>query len=296
MGGPRKLRDALIALLRGAPLGVLLACAACAGSPGEPVAAVSFEVDTTQAPVGGVIEATFTFSVLPNAVFDEDYRVFVHVLSDAGELLWTDDHCPPRPTTQWEPGDKVAYTRAILVPEHPYLGDVDVHIGLYSADDGTRRPLMGEHVGLLAYRVGGLRLLPSAENIALTYASGWHPAEMDSSGRRWRWSGKVGTIRFENPSRDSLLYLSVGGVENRNGAPRVLTISVGDRVVDRVELVSDEMFHRIPLSASLLGDVGEIELRLEVDHVFVPAEQPASDSADDRALGVQLLAAHVAHG
>lgn len=296
MHGQRShLHRVLITPLRGAALGLLLGFTACSGSgSGEPVAVASFEVDTTHAPIGSLIEATFTFSVLPNAVFDEDYRVFLHVLNDAGELMWTDDHFPPRPTTQWEPGDTIEYTRTILVPVHPYLGDVDVNMGLYSAEDGTRRPLDGEHIGQLAYRVGGLRLLPPAENIELSYTSGWYPVEMDPSGGQSRWSDKVGAILFQNPRTDSLLYLSLGGFESWNDEPRTLTISVGGRLVDRVEIVpSEDVLHRIPLSASLLGDASEIELRLEVDRVFVPAEQPDSKTADDRALGVLVLGAYV---
>ena len=286
---------ALATPLRGAALGVILGFTACSGpGSGDPVAVVSFEVNTTHAPVGSPLETTFTFSVLPDAVFDEDYRVFLHVLDDAGVLMWQDDHDPPRPTTQWEPGDTIVYTRTILVPEHPYLGDVDIHMGLYSEADGTRRPLDGEHMGLLAYRVGGLRLLPQAENIVLSYTSGWYPVEMVPSVGQGRWSDKVGTILFENPRTDSLLYLTMGGFERWNGEPRNLTISIGDRLVDRVDLIpGEDALHGIPLSASLLGDASEIELRLEVDRVFVPAEQAGSETADDRALGVLLLGAYV---
>ena len=290
-----RVHKVLSTLLRGAALSLLLGFTTCSGSsPGEPLAVASFEVDTTHAPVGSVIEATFTFFVLPNAVFDEDYRVFLHGVDAAGELIWTDDHYPPTPTTQWEPGDTIEYTRPILVPVHPYLGNVDVNMGLYSEEDGSRRPLDGEHIGQLAYRVGGLRLLPVAENIELSYTSGWHVAEMGSSDGQRRWSDKVGTILFENPRTDSLLYLSLGGFEGWNGESRTLAISIGDRLADRVEIApSEDVLHRIPLSASLLGNAGEIELRLEVDRVFVPAEQPGSDSTDDRALGVLVLGAYV---
>lgn len=282
------------ALVRGAALGVLLGFTACSwlGS-GEPVAVASLDLDSTHAPVGSLIEATLTFSVLPNAVFVENYRVFLHVLDDGGELMWTDDHYPPTPTTQWEPGDTIGYTRTILVPLQPYLGDVDINMGLYSAEDGKRLPLDGGHVGQLAYRVGELRLLPATENIELSYTSGWYPVETGPSGQS-RWSDKVGVIRFENPRTDSLLYLTLAGFDGWSGEPRTLTISIGDRLVDRVEIVpSEDVLHRLPLSASILGEASEIELRLEVDRVFVPAEQPDSKTADDRALGAHVLAAYV---
>ena len=279
---------------RGAALGVLLVAVACSG-PGsiEPVAVPSFEVNTTHVPIGSPFEITLTFSVLPNAVFDEDYRVFLHFRNDAGELMWTADHYPPRPTTEWKPGSTIEYTRTILVPLSPYLGDADVYIGLYSMQDGTRLPLDGEHVGQLAYRVGKIRLLPQAENIRLSYTSGWHLLEYDSAGVQWRWSEQVGVILFNNPRRDLRLYLSLEGEAAWDDEPRTLRVSVGDRLADRFEIVSGSVVREIPLGASILGDTNEVELRLEVDRTFVPAELPHSDNPDTRTLGVRVRGAYL---
>ena len=282
----------LNAPLRGAALGLLLTSLACSG-PGsaEPMAVPSFEVETSHVPIGSPVEATLTFTVLPNAVFDEDYRVFVHFLSDDGEVMWTADHYPPIPTTEWESGVTIEYTRKFLVPASPNLGDTDVHMGLYSVENGTRLPLAGDHVDRLAYRVGELRLLPQTQNSRLWYRSGWHVLEHTSTGRQWRWSEKVGVILFDNPRRDSLLYLNLGGVEAWDDEPRTLTVSVGDRLADRFQVVPGDVVREIPLSAALLGDTKEVELRLEVDRTFVPAELPNSDNPDTRALGVRVLEA-----
>ena len=280
--------------LRGAALGLVLVSVACSG-PGaaEPVAVPLFEVNTPQVTIGSPVEITLTFSVLPNAVFDEDYRVFLHFRSEDGELLWAADHYPPRPTTEWKPGGTIEYTRTILVPLYPYLGDANVYMGLYSMQDGTRLPLDGEDVGQLAYRVGKIRVLPQAENVRLSYSSGWHLLEYDSTGVQWRWSEKVGVILFNNPRRDSLLYLSLDSEEAWDDEPRTLTVSVGDRLADRFEILPGNVVHEIPLSASLLGDTNEVELRLEVDRTFVPAELPHSDNPDTRALGVRVRGAYL---
>jgi len=281
--------------LRRAALVLLLVSVACSGAgSADPVAVPSFEVNTTRVPIGSPVEATLTFSVLPSAVFDEDYRVLLHFLSDDGELMWAADHYPPRPTTEWKPGGTIEYTRTILVPLCPYLGGADVHVGLYSREDGTRLPLDGDHVGQLAYRVGELSLLPPAETTRISYRSGWHLLEYDSTCVRWRWSEKVGVIVFENPRRDSLLYLNLDHVEAWDDEPRTLTVSVGDRLVDRFEIVPGNVVQEIPLSASLLGDTNEVALRLEVDRTFVPAQLPRSDNPDTRALGVRVLGAHLA--
>ena len=101
-------RSSRPAPFRGAALGLLLLSVACGSA--EPVAVPSFETNTTQVPIGGPVEATLTFSVLPGAVFEEDYRVLLHFLSDDGELMWVADHDPPRPTTDWQPGGTVEYT------------------------------------------------------------------------------------------------------------------------------------------------------------------------------------------
>ena len=280
--------------LRAAALGVLLASVVCS-SPGstEPVAVPSFELNMTHVPIGSPIEATFTFFVLPNAVIDEDYRVFLHFLSDDGELIWAADHDPPRPTTEWKPGGTIEYTRTILVPPCSYRGDTDVSMGLYSMEDGTRLPLEADHAGQLAYHVGQLSLLPSTKHVRLLYRSGWHALEGDATCVRWRWSEKVGVIVFDNPQQDSRLYLNLDSGEDWDDQPRTLTVTVGDRLAARFEIVPGNVVHEIPLSASLFGGSNEVELRLEVDRTFVPADLPHSDNLDARVLGVRVLGAYL---
>ena len=65
-----------------------------------------------------------------------DYRVIVHFLDADEELMWTDDHNPAMPTTQWKPGQTVEYTRTMFVPVYPYIGTATVRMGLYSPSDG----------------------------------------------------------------------------------------------------------------------------------------------------------------
>jgi|TARA_B100002003_G_scaffold250008_1_gene287884 hypothetical protein len=282
----------LLRSLAGVTLGLLLVSVACSGP--EPVAVPSFEVDPSLAPIGSPVEATLTFSVLPNASFDEEYAVFLHFLNDDGEVMWATDHYPPIPTTEWKPGETIAYTRPIMVPLCPYVGDANVHIGLYSVDSGTRLPLEGDEGGRLAYRVGGLRLLPPMENIRFSFISGWHLLEHDSTCVQWRWSEKVGVISFDNPRRDSQIYLNLDNGMVLGGEPRTLVVSVGDRPVVRIEVVPGNVVHQIPLGASLLGDTDSVELRLEVDRTIVPAEMPRLDNPDTRVLGVRVLGAYLA--
>ena len=63
----------------------------------------------------------------------------VHVVDTDEELMWTDDHNPPVPTTQWKPGQTVEYTRTMFVPIFPYVGDAGIHIGLVFDDRSEAR-------------------------------------------------------------------------------------------------------------------------------------------------------------
>src|SRR5262245_63074236 len=81
-----------------------------------PVAAPTLTLSHDRAPAGSPLELTYKFVVEPNAAFDQDYRVFVHVVDADEEQMWTDDHNPPTPTSQWKPGQTVEYTRTLFVP------------------------------------------------------------------------------------------------------------------------------------------------------------------------------------
>src|SRR6478752_1185275 len=76
-----------------------------------PVATPSLTLSHDRAPAGSPLELTYKFVVPNDARFAEDYRVFVHVVDTDEEQMWTDDHNPPVPTSQWKPGRRSS-TRA----------------------------------------------------------------------------------------------------------------------------------------------------------------------------------------
>ena len=80
---------------------LLVLAAGCAGTTGGPsVAMVSMGLDRATVPLGGPLEMTLRFTVSPDLMpMTEDYRVFVHLVDDNGEQIWTDDHDPPTPTS-----------------------------------------------------------------------------------------------------------------------------------------------------------------------------------------------------
>lgn len=94
-------------------LALLLAAfaAACGGSGGAepPVASANVTLSRQRVALGSPVELAYEFQVAEGAAFDQDYRVFVHFVDADDELMWTDDHVPPTPTSQWKAGQVVKY-------------------------------------------------------------------------------------------------------------------------------------------------------------------------------------------
>ena len=101
--------------------------------------------------------------------------------------MWTDDHEPAVPTSQWKPGQTVEYTRTVFVPIYPYVGEAGVQMGLYSAKRRQAAAARRARTAASARtRSAQLQLLPQTENIFLIFKDGWHPAEAardNSDGR-----------------------------------------------------------------------------------------------------------------
>ena len=270
---------------------VLIALSAgCADSAGPAVATVSMRLDRSTVPLGGPLEMTLRFTVSPDLrPLTEDYRVFVHVMDDNGEQIWTDDHDPPTPTTDWRPEQVIEYSRRIMVPLYPYIGQASITVGLYSTQTDERLPLAGDHLGQLEYRVASIAFTPQHESSFLVYEDGWHGAEFDPNGQAsWRWTSGEGVISFQNPRSDARLMLEVEGRPALFETPQVLTLAVGERVLEElpVELPDRLVVDRI-LSAADLGDDEIVRLRIAVDQTFVPAERNLG--GDNRELGIRVL-------
>ncbi len=303
--------------MTGTPSLRLLVCAALAasglpgltcarGAPAErPLATPSISIDHESAPAGSPIEITYRFVVAADARFDGDHWVMVHVVDADEELMWTDDHQPPVPTTRWNPGETIAYTRTIFVPIFPYIGDATIHVGLYRCsapptcngpNDQTRLPLSGDHAGQRAYRVGHLNLLPQSENLFTVFKDGWHPAEVagDNTGVEWQWTKKEATLGFRNPKRDVKFVLDLDNPGGRLTGPQRVRVSVGDQPVEEFTLEPDErVLRKMTLSAVHFGAEEIAEVRISVDKTFIPAELEAGRSRDPRELGVRVFHAFV---
>ena len=281
-------------------LGVLLICVsvpACQREADTAPALVTPTVTLSRSDVGvgTPIEMTYHFEVAPGATLGEDYLVFVHFVDADRELMWTDDHMPPVPTSQWKPGAPVEYSRTVFVPKFPYAGEASVELGLYSAATGERVPMAGDNQGQRSYRVAGLTMGTQTNNLFVVFKDGWQDAEISNEGAgiEWQWSKKAGIVAFRNPKRDAVFYLQVDQPVPQVGMQHV-DVRMGDAVIDSFDLPPGELvLRKIPLTQEQFGDEETGEITIEAEKTFVPAEMPELKSNDARELGVRVMRAYL---
>jgi hypothetical protein len=269
-----------------------VALAGCRGKqetePAVATPSVTFSKD--RVPIGSAVTLTYKFAVAPNASFDKDYWVFVHVLDPDGEQMWTDDHQPPVPTKQWKGGETVEYKRTIFVPNYPYIGGAVVRLGMYDQPSGKRLVLNAPEASRREYIVSKLQILASSANIFVMYRDGWHPAENDVKNpqNEWQWTKKTATLSFKNPKKDSTLYLQYDARVDLFTPPQQVTLKIGDQEVGR--FTADSKFLKIltfPLTTAQLGTSDMVDLVIDVDRTFKPG------GTDPRELGFRVFHVYV---
>lgn len=275
---------------------LVVSCAAlvagCRGKQeAEPAVAtpsVSFNKD--RVPIESAVTLTYKFVVAPNATFDKDYWIFVHVLDPEGEQMWTDDHQPPTPTSQWKAGQTVEYKRTIFVPNYPYIGEAAVRLGMYDPPSGARLVLNAPEASRREYVVTKVQILASSENIFLIYKDGWHPAEVDVKNpqNEWKWTKSAATISFRNPKKDSTLYLQYDARPDLFTAPQQVVLKIGGQAV--AQFAADSRaptLKTFPLTTAQLGSGDIVDMVIEVDQTFKPG------GGDPRELGIRVFHAYV---
>lgn len=253
-----------------------------------PVATAALTLNRERAAIGSPLTLTYRFN--PARKIEGNYWVFLHVLDQEAERLWGDDHQPPVPTSTWEPGKPVEYSRTIFVPNFPYIGPAQIRIGLYMPSTGERLPLSGTDVSRREYLVGKLQILPQSENIFLIYKDGWHTAEIhpQDPSIEWQWTRKTATIAFRNPKKDSTLYLEYDARTDLFNPPQQVTVRIGNQVIGSFTADAKEAgLVKLPLTAAQLGDGDVTELVIEVDRTFEPG------GADTRELGIRVFHAFI---
>jgi hypothetical protein len=279
----------------GLACGLLLS--ACGGK--EAVESRPIEPSVTfskqRAPIGSPVEITYRFQVgADSAPLDKNYQAFVHFLDSHEALLFTDDHFPPEPTSEWKAGETVEYKRTLFIPLYPYLGTATVSMGLYVPETGERLGLAGTGDGNSAYQVGQIQLLDQKENIFLVYKEGWHQLESQPENHNveWQWTKKEAVCSFRNPKRDSVLYLEADTNVKAFAEPLQVAILVGDAEVASFTIEDREPFlKKIPIPASALGNEDWVDLKIVNSQSFTP--ESVGEGDDVRELGLRVYHLYV---
>src|SRR4029453_12808885 len=210
--------------LAGASL--LPACSRGKKAEGNPIGP-SLTGSRPKAPLGSAGEITYTWTVEPGAKkVPENYRAFVGFSDPHGVMLFEDDHVPTPPPSAWEPGKTYTYTRTKFIPIYPYVGEVDVRMGLYPYPSrGERLVLKGADAGMRAYRVAKMELLPQTENIFLVYKDGWHSPESSPQNPTLErtWTKRDAVVSFKNPKKEMVVYVEAATTYKAFAQPPVLS-------------------------------------------------------------------------
>jgi len=249
------------------------------------------KLSATEFPIGSPLEISYQWMIGSQMTpLQKDYTVFVHFLDQEGKLIFTDDHAPPIPTSQWKPGGRVEYQRTPFIPYTPMVGELKVKVGLYHIESGTRLTLAGkDEGGDRAYLVGKVKLLPEDLNSLPVYKDGWYDLEVVSEDtlKEWIWSQKEAEVSFVNPRRDAILYLRALSPAAYLGSPQQITLYLNDQPLESWQCTTSEDFLRkITIEKERLGRDNWIDIRIEVDKVFIPIEH--GEGKDARELGVKV--------
>lgn len=273
----------------------LMLMAGCGRRPPAEISDItpSFSISRTRAPLGSAVEITYTWKTGADfKKLDKEYRSLVHFLDSHRVMLFADDHVPVPPPSEWQPGQTYSYTRTEFIPIYPYVGDVEVRMGLTPPSGrGERLALKGEDAGLREYTVGSIELLPQTENIFLVHKSGWHSPEAfpDNPSLERTWTEQEALVSFKNPKKDVVLYLEADTNSKVFKQPPVLTVSIGDSGLE-IPIENSEVFlKKIKFTADALGEADWVDLELAMSESFVPAE--AGLNQDERELA--LLVYHL---
>ena len=281
-------------------LGLLLTvctAASCSSREDTAPAVATAEVALSRSRVaqGSPVDITYRFQPTANLPAG-DYRVFVHVVDADEELMWTDDHAPPTQPGEWQPGQKVEYSRTMFVPMYPYVGPSKIIVGVYDTKTDTRLKLSNPDRGDRSYQVANFELLPQTENVYLIYKDGWHPAEVASENpsTEWKWTRKEATLAFRNPKRDATFILQVDNPVQLPAAASEVDVRLGGQSLRVIPVVAtDAPVHKINLTAAQMGSGDMVEITLVANRTFVPALEASAKSSDTRELGIRVFHAFI---
>ncbi len=249
------------------------------------------QINKKSAEMGTPIELTYSFTTKKDYVaLNRDLWVFCHFLDPKKVIRFQEDHQPSIPTSQWRPGQTYHYSRTLFIPKNIPHGEYTVSLGIYAPGKDERIELDAKTLGHRAYTMGTFLIeIPPQEPI-IQYKSGWYDPESAPNDPQvqWRWTKKQAVMKVRNPNADTLLYFKIDGNTDRFvGDPQKVTLKIGDTVIDTFPITSNQpILKKYPIENSKLGTGKMLELKVEVDKTFKPAEDKVS--SDTRELGIRV--------
>ena len=286
-------RVSTTAVLLIATAGLTASCARREKADPNPIEP-SISFNRSRVSLNSAVEITYTWKCEPGAKkLDQDYRALVQFLDPHQMILFGDDHVPEPPPSTWEPDKTYTYTRTKFIPIYPYVGPVEVRMGLYPpSGKGERVMLKGDHVGMREFKVANVELLPQTENIFLVHKEGWYSTEVSPQNPSLErtWTKKEAFVSFKNPKKDVVVYLEADTNFKAFDQQPVLTVSVNSGAGLQVPIQDSEVFlKKIRFTAQQLGQDEWVDLKLAMNQSFVPKAKNINQ--DDRELG--LLVYHL---
>jgi hypothetical protein len=240
------------------------------------------------------VKMDYTFSTDTGyQVMNHDLAVFVHLWRlKSKEMLVQDDHLPVKPTSQWQSGETIRYSRTIFIPKFLNEYDTDFEgfepfkltIGLWD----PKHP-KDKRIVLLDKKIN---MQPVSSNSPeIIYDHGWYDPETDlrvsdPNHRNWRWTAQKAICTIENPKKPCTLIIR-GGVDKSVLPNQHVVVKINDTVLEDF-LPEDGTFERTyTVTAEQMGKGDNFALGLETDKTFVPNKINPS-SLDKRELGFQL--------
>jgi hypothetical protein len=240
------------------------------------------EVIPPEIPPGAPVAVTYNWNVDPGStVPSEPYGAFIHFVDGDGALLFVDDHVPQPPPTAWRAGQRYSYSRLVLTRIVPYVGDIEVRVGLYPLSGrGERWALKGRHRGLREYAVGRLTLFRRDRKREPVYREGfgpvssWSNAPFDHS----RTMSRKARIKFKNPGAVTIVFIDA--LAETNAAPRASQLKLQLRSGWRAFLpfVGGAIRAAVRLPHESLGQNAWVSMHLLAGQASVPGKSRINDS------------------
>jgi hypothetical protein len=110
---------------------------------GELARLVGYSLERQEVAAGQELDLTLYWEAIPAAPVTGDYKVFVHLLDAAGEIVAQHDGEPAsgrRPTRTWRSGDTVIDVHRLAWQERTPAGQLMLAVGLYDGATMERLP------------------------------------------------------------------------------------------------------------------------------------------------------------